>query len=190
VTRHPGHAEFIRVNLAQAPISNNADVQPALLPTAPTAHREAARLTDLGDEWRVLHSVPVGRRGSDLDHLVIGPPGVFVLNSKMRPDAAVKVIDNGIRVGGTWTHYLHASRHEAEVVRSTLDKHGFEVPVRSAIVFVGIKSLSVGQQRPDVAVLTVDDIVWWLRGQPAALDHAQVESLYELMRQRSTWQTR
>jgi hypothetical protein len=36
----------------------------------------AKRLEGFGAGWRVLHSVPVGKRGSDIDHLVIGPGGV------------------------------------------------------------------------------------------------------------------
>ncbi|MDP9431276.1 MAG: NERD domain-containing protein [Actinomycetota bacterium] len=37
----------------------------------------AARLAELGDRWRVLHAVPVGERGSDIDHVVIGPRLAF-----------------------------------------------------------------------------------------------------------------
>lgn len=34
------------------------------------------------DGWYVLHAVPVGRRGADIDHVVIGPFGVVTLNTK------------------------------------------------------------------------------------------------------------
>jgi Nuclease-related domain len=39
-------------------------------------------LGGLGDTWRVLHAVPLGRRGKDIDHLVLGPRGLFVINTK------------------------------------------------------------------------------------------------------------
>ena len=39
------------------------------------------RLEKLSDEWRVLRSIPVGNKGTDIDHLVIGPGGVFSLNT-------------------------------------------------------------------------------------------------------------
>jgi len=55
---------------------------------AETARRLRA-LTDPGlfnkrvfGTWRALHSIPIGDRGRDIDHVVIGPPGVFVINSK------------------------------------------------------------------------------------------------------------
>ena len=49
----------------------------------------AARLAKLGGHWRVLHAVPVGDRGSDIDHVVIGPAVVFTINSKHHPHASV-----------------------------------------------------------------------------------------------------
>lgn len=38
-------------------------------------------LADLGREWRVLHAVPHGDADADIDHLVIGPPGVFTITT-------------------------------------------------------------------------------------------------------------
>ncbi len=46
----------------------------------------ASCLARLGPEWTVLHSIPVGNGTSDIDHVVIGPGGVFTINTKtMRP---------------------------------------------------------------------------------------------------------
>jgi len=39
-------------------------------------------LSKLGPEWTVLHAVPVGSGSSDIDHVVIGPAGVFTINTK------------------------------------------------------------------------------------------------------------
>src|SRR3954464_10379487 len=33
-------------------------------------------------EWLVLHDIPVGHHGANIDHLVVGPGGVFSLNTK------------------------------------------------------------------------------------------------------------
>jgi hypothetical protein len=51
----------------------------------------AAQIAKLGPEWRVLHAVRVGERGSDIDHVVIGPAGVFTVNAKHHPNASVWV---------------------------------------------------------------------------------------------------
>jgi hypothetical protein len=39
----------------------------------------AKELATLGPKWHVLHSIPLGDGGADVDHLVIGPAGVFSL---------------------------------------------------------------------------------------------------------------
>ena len=36
----------------------------------------------LGPDWMVRHAVPIGQGTADVDHLVIGPGGVFALNTK------------------------------------------------------------------------------------------------------------
>lgn len=59
-----------------------------LHPDAVTWYRDALGerrvgriLAELGREWRVLHAVPHGDDGADIDHLVIGPPGVFTVTT-------------------------------------------------------------------------------------------------------------
>ncbi len=47
--------------------------------------RELARVVRTDPRWRVLHAVPVGTGDSDIDHLVIGPGGVFTVNTKHHP---------------------------------------------------------------------------------------------------------
>lgn len=63
--------------------------------------------------WRVLHAVPVGERGSDIDHVVIGPAGVFTINTKNHPGAKVWVGKDQLRVNGHTQPYIRNSRFEA-----------------------------------------------------------------------------
>ncbi|MEU9341802.1 nuclease-related domain-containing protein [Streptomyces sp. NPDC048278] len=71
--------------------------------------RELERLSSFG--WRVLHSVEK-INGGDIDHLLIGPGGVFAINT------------------------------EANYVREVLGRYcDFAVPVEPALVFVGVASL-------------------------------------------------
>ncbi|MDA8039580.1 MAG: nuclease-related domain-containing protein [Actinomycetota bacterium] len=37
----------------------------------------ARELARLGAGWHYLNAVPIGTKGADVDHVVIGPPGVF-----------------------------------------------------------------------------------------------------------------
>jgi len=77
------------------------------------ADGEEAVAAPLGAGWRVLHAVPVGERGSDIDHVVIGRAGVFIVNAKHRPRARVWVGGETFMVNGHRQPYVRNSRHEA-----------------------------------------------------------------------------
>src|SRR5690606_5346631 len=42
----------------------------------------AELLVSLPSDYLVLHSVPIGNGNTDIDHVVIGPSGVFTINTK------------------------------------------------------------------------------------------------------------
>lgn len=62
-----------------------------------------ARLTSRG--WKVLHAIQ-WPSGADIDHLVIGPSGVFTVNAKHHAGARVWVADHMIRVNNRSTDHL------------------------------------------------------------------------------------
>jgi hypothetical protein len=87
--------------------------------------------------WHVLHSIPVGSRGSDIDHLLIGPGGVFTINTKNHPGGQVWVGEHAIRVNDHPTHYLRNSRYEAQRVSRALREHlGQDLCVQAVLVFL------------------------------------------------------
>ncbi|MER7769607.1 nuclease-related domain-containing protein [Kitasatospora sp. NPDC096140] len=61
--------------------------------------------------WYVLHSVPLPS-GADIDHVVIGPPGVFTVNTKHHPDDAVWVGDKRLMVNRNSYPYIEKSSLE------------------------------------------------------------------------------
>ena len=69
---------------------------------------------------------------------------------------------------------------------------GLEVPVQSAIVFVGARKVTVRRGGPaDVTVLPNPRALRrWLCKQPPALPTDQVEAIYEAARRPASWQTR
>ena len=74
------------------------------------------QLARLGPEWTVLHAIPVGAGDSDIDHLLIGPPGVFSLNTKRHKGKKIWVADRRILVAGQKVDHLRNAR--AEMSRS------------------------------------------------------------------------
>lgn len=109
----------------------------------------AARLASLGAQWRVLHAVRVGERGADIDHVVIGPGGVFTLNAKHHPRAAVWVGGDTVMINGSRVPYVRNSRHEARrASRLLAEQVGFPVPVVGLIAVVGARRGSSTRSRP------------------------------------------
>lgn len=139
--------------------------------------------------WHVLHAVPVGRNGADIDHVLIGPYGVITVNTKTTR-GKVWVAPNGMVVSGTKVDYLRNSRHEARRTRELLTRaYGRHVPVQSAIVFVGAKGFTVRDGGPkDVAVLpNLRGLRRWLRRRGTVLTPGQAAGLYDLARRPDTW---
>src|SRR5687767_11173747 len=73
------------------------------------------RLLDkLPDGWAVLHAVPVGKGDSDIDHVVIGPGGVFTINTKNHSGQKVWVAGRTFMVNGQKQLHLRNAVHEAQ----------------------------------------------------------------------------
>lgn len=148
----------------------------------------AARLASLEVDWTVLHSVPVGTRGSDIDHVLVGPPGVFTINSKFHEGARVWVGSRRLLVNGQKTEHLRNTRYEATRTQKLLSMAvGAEVPVRGAIVIVDAKEIKIREQPEDVAVLGAPQFVRWLKKQKPILEPAQVEAVTAAVRNQATW---
>ena len=139
--------------------------------------------------WHVLHAVPVGREGADIDHVVIASFGVVTVNTKTTK-TRVWVGESGMTVGGKSVDYLRKSRAEAHRAGQLLGRAtGIAVPVQAVIVFTGAQRFSVRRGGPlDVAVLAAPRaLLGWLRKQPSVLGNEQVEVIYQAARDPATW---
>jgi hypothetical protein len=142
--------------------------------------------------WHVLHAVPVGRAGADIDHVVIAPFGVVTVNTKTTK-TRVWVGEYGMTVGGKSVDYLRKSRAEARRAARLLGRAtGIVVPVQAVIVFTGAQRFSVRRGGPpDVPVLgSPRALRRWLRRQPSVLAGEQVSAVYQAARDPATWQGR
>lgn len=152
----------------------------------------AGRLAALGDRWKILHAVPVGENGADIDHVVIGPGGVFTVNTKHHPDAAVWVSGNTVMIDGNRTHYVRNSRFEAARTAKLLATAlgSAPLPVTGLIAVMGARGGLTIKSQPasgDVVVLTRKEIATWLAKRPEVLTGDQVEGIHEVARRSDTW---
>lgn len=131
--------------------------------------------------------MPIGDRGADIDHVVIGPAGVLTLNAKHHPDGMVWVGGDTFLVNGQRQPYVRNSRYESRRVARLLARAcGFPAPCRGVVVPVGC-TITVKQQPQDVAVVGRRDLRRWLGALPQVLRDGDIEQVFAQARRSSTW---
>jgi Nuclease-related domain len=190
-------AECLRTQ-AQAPprsavarLFGRSPLTPASLPWYVGALGElevARRLDSLGPEWRVFHAVPVGNDSSDIDHVVIGPPGAFTINTKHHAGKDVWVGGKRMLVSGQRTDYLRNSMYEAKRASQRLSvAMGALVDVAPVIVIVGARRFTVRERPATVFVLREHELARWLTRLPAVVPPVDVARLADAAAVPSTW---
>ncbi|MFE1861928.1 nuclease-related domain-containing protein [Streptomyces anandii] len=137
--------------------------------------------------WRVLHSIPLANK-VDIDHLLIGPGGVFSINTKHHHKRAVWVGDDSVVVDhGKPAPYARKSRAEAKRVIRVLERYcDFPVPVEPELVFVGVTELKVVATQLDVRVYQERQVAA-LAPLSGVLTAEQIEHVYSVARHRQAW---
>ena len=144
------------------------------------------KLAKLDDRWTVLHDLPLNKKGSNLDHLAIGPGGVFALNTK-KVRGKIWVGERVVMVNGQRTPYLRTARWEAKTVASLLSAAtGHPVDVGAALVFVG-GEMTIKQRPADVGITTNWTINRWLKSHDEDLDSERLAELQRSARLARTW---
>lgn len=139
------------------------------------------------DGWRVLSSV-MRRNGLDVDHLVIGPPGVFTINTKHHPGARVWVGEQIVDVDGEQHRYLPTSRHEANSAARILNASvGIPIRVTPVLAFVGADSIDTNDSLGDVLIAHGEEIDFVLRDLHAVYSVQERDRIHGLARRPETW---
>ncbi|MFP7761422.1 nuclease-related domain-containing protein [Marisediminicola sp. LYQ85] len=148
----------------------------------------AGVLAGLGEGWTVLHSVPVGNADCDIDHVVIGPPGVFAINSKHHASASIWTGGWGLFVNGSKTGYIPKAVAEAQRAEKLLSEAtGLTVPVVAIIAVVGADKFS-GEAPPAEGVLVMPHTdLLKLRDRRREFSDEQVQCIAAAASRSSTW---
>ena len=139
------------------------------------------------DGWGVMSSVEL-RSGADIDHVVIGPPGVFTINTKHHKDAHIRVGDHVVWVNGFKQPYIRNSRHEADAASRRLTRAcGTPVSVTPMLAFVGVAELAVVSAGSGVLVSHGEKVDRTLRSLPGVLTLRQREHILRVASDASIW---
>jgi hypothetical protein len=119
--------------------------------TRMTTERSGWWLGRLPEGWFVFHDVPVGHRGANIDHVVIGPAGVFTVNTKYLFGEIV-VYQRSITHEGVKTNYLSKATAEAgRAARLLTTAIGRSVQVRGVLAILA-DEWTIVEEPPDVIV--------------------------------------
>ncbi|MGV8965214.1 MAG: nuclease-related domain-containing protein [Cellulomonas sp.] len=151
----------------------------------------AATLDGLPGAWTSLHSIPLGDPDSpsgDLDHLVIGPGGVYVINSKHHPGQVVFVKGDMVLVARHAQPYIAAARRDAMTVAVRLSAAvGTPITVTPVIAFVGADEVVIKFPPRDTMLTTRGQLLDALTRRRVVLDAPTVTAIVDVAQRSGTW---
>jgi hypothetical protein len=145
-----------------------------------------AELADLPAGWFVLASLDIecldhpDPDDLHVDHVVIGPGGVFTIYVEHQPSAKVWVSEHAVTINGRESNRLRRARFEARRSSRVLtDACGFNVTVQSVLILIGAATMQTVSHPAEVHVRTQHEIRDWLCRQPPRLDSDMVRAIYD-----------
>lgn len=147
-------------------------------------------LAGLGSDWTVLHAVPGGSGNLDIDHVALGPAGIFTINTKNHSGKKIWIGGGTFLVNGHKREHMRNALHEAERASKRLSTvTGRPVVVTPLIVVVNPTSITIGRRSPRVTVLSSNTLKRWLMRRPRMLSDRAVRHFSMFAEERSTWYT-
>lgn len=155
-----------------------------------TGRTRRDRLLHRPPSWRVLHSVPLEGGRADIDHVLIGPPGVCVINTRHHRGRRVLLDGEALVVDRYRTDAVARARAEGvrarELLLPRIGPDVGPVPVRPVIAIVGA-AMQVRRWPDDVIVATEGALIAALRGLTPVLDAHRVERVHDVARRPGSW---
>lgn len=140
----------------------------------------------LPEGWFVFHDVPVGARGANIDHVVIGPGGVFTINTK-NLTGAIRVNSRSIVHNGSRTDFLPKATAEASRAARLLSASiGRPVEVRGVLAILADEWV-VNRLPEGIYVGGPRSAKHWMLQQPPDLRSSDVIVLAAAASKPQTW---
>lgn len=162
----------------------------------------AEMLDQLGTRWDVLHVVPMNdaapcnthgdaestQAPAQIDHLVIGPPGVFSLTTENYPGQEIRVSGDAMTIGGRTVDDILVARRLATAAAARLSSATERtVRVEPVIVVMDSSRLLLREQPTGVTVVRARHLVRLLTRLDRTLPGARVAQISDLAERDTTW---
>jgi hypothetical protein len=140
----------------------------------------------LPDAWHLLNDIPIGERGANIDHLIVGPGGVFTVNAK-NLTGKVWIGASGIRLNGYRTDFVRKSLAEAERASRLLSAAvGKPIVARAVLAIIADDWTEKGSPE-GVFVGPPRRVKDWLRQLPEQLSAREVILVMAAASKPETW---
>jgi hypothetical protein len=142
--------------------------------------RVANILAALPDGYHVFNDFEAG--GDHVDHVVVGPTGVFSIETKWWR-GAVEIVEGHVLVNGALPSRdpVAQTQREADRVRTAIKKIGFDVTVVPVVCFASDTFAARIAQCGSVKVLNANAIDGWFSSLPCVLPPNELARLVQLM---------
>ena len=142
----------------------------------------------LPEGWHLHNDVAVGELGERIDHVIVGPAGVFAVCAK-NVSGNVWVGASGVRVNGHATDFVQASLTEARLAARMLSA-ALERPIEvRPVLAILADGWTIQAPRTDVFIGAPRGVRDWLGRLPAVLTPGDVSAIATAAGQPSTWET-
>jgi hypothetical protein len=140
----------------------------------------------LPEGWYLFHDVPVGERGTNIEHVVIGPGGVFTINTR-NVTGKLWVGPRSIRHNGHPTDFLSKAIAEARRASRLLSAAvGRSVDVRGVLAILA-DEWTIREEPADVFVRAPRGAKNLMLRQPVVLSIREVNELAAASAKPATW---
>ncbi|MEJ2864192.1 DUF5710 domain-containing protein [Actinomycetospora flava] len=152
---------------------------------------EAGPLAQRRPPWRVLHAVPMGPGRGDIDHVLLGPPGLVTVDTAHHHGRSVRVDGDRMTVDREPVDHVPRARAEAEragrlLAAARRDDPGAAPPATAALAVVAA-SVRVTSSPGGVLVATPTGLPRLVTALPAVLADDEIDELYAVARRLGTW---
>jgi hypothetical protein len=149
----------------------------------------AAVLEQLGPQWRVLHSVPVGPGPAVVHHLVVGPAGILAVRSLPPGAPVVEVVDGRpeLSAPGLEDAVAEVRQLAQRVLAGLRHRLGSAVDVPAVHPLVCVTGGGPPPASPSGEVVPVERLLADLEARPRRLTDAWAQRLTAVASEPLTW---
>ncbi len=171
--------------------NEGADPRRAMVDPDELLAAELFRLTNLDPRWGFMQSARQNGGITELDHWVIGPGGVYLLDAKHLPGSRLYVAGDQFLVDGYEQPFVPQMRTQAQLssARLSVSTH-WDIDITGIIVPFHGRKLTIDHQSDDVAVLDEIDVAEWLLNRPEQFTKQQILSAFSAARDASVLKPR